>query len=186
METNNIDSLIKKVIDESSDFYTQQANAAKNSIWQQVQTPAKKRSGLFLIYSLAAACVTLLILSSILGLSLINSKKSSDSINKNTFSCLVADYSKRKVFDDDSMNNNMAVSVDTIYILKTQIVYQPVEVLSYNIDTVYIPQIIYETIMIKNDSLVANESDLNTFTDNKNDVPVNNNEIIISNNDSDK
>ena len=49
METHNIDSIVKKVVDESMNFYDMEANKAKKRIWRQVSSPATKSSKAYFV-----------------------------------------------------------------------------------------------------------------------------------------
>lgn len=187
METNNIDSAIKKAVEESSGFYNDYANNAKDRIWQQIQTPEKKRPGLFLIYSLSAACVVLLIISAVLGLMLLNSEK-----NISYRTGLSCDFPSKATGDMNKQicrirtEKTEVIVHDTVFVIKKEIVSQPVEIISYVTDTVYIPQIIYKNNEIENDPVVERESDIKTVPEIGTDDPVNGREILISNSNSGK
>ncbi len=184
METNNIDSAIKKAVDESAGFYNDYANEAKDRIWKQIQTPEKKRQGLFLVYSLSAACVVLLIISAVLGLMLLNSEKNISYRSGLSCNFKVTDINKQ-ICRTTTEKTDIVVP-DTVFIIKKEIVSQPVEIISHVTDTVYIPQIIYKNNEIENDPVVIREPDIKTVPEIRKEDPVNGREILISNSNSGK
>ena len=66
MDTQGIDQRVKKILDKAGDFYSPEADKAKERIWKQIQTRVQPQSKQFVMRYLVAASVILFILSLII------------------------------------------------------------------------------------------------------------------------
>ena len=147
MELHDIDSIFKKVVDGSSNYYDAEAHLAKASIWQQVQVKKKVQLSPILFRLLVAACILLLLCTTTLSISFFKARKSMQTL----------------VETNDALKNNLtgnsqnalaakavspivkanAHSTDTVYREKKVIVYQSVMSTVKIVDTVYVKQLVY-------------------------------------------
>lgn len=156
METNNIDSKFKNIISENQDFYNSQADAAKNNIWAGISTKKKKKTSTFLIYSLSAACIALLLLSTVLGISLLNYKNYTQQTPLNLETA--KNHSEYFLRKRPIYKTNTEITTDTVFLTRTEIINQPVEITNTIIDTVFINQIEYIEISTQIDNYVIEEN----------------------------
>ncbi len=176
MEANNIDSKIKNIISENPDFYNAKADAAKENIWANINTKKTKKTNLFLIYSLSAACIALLILSGVLGGALLKTK----SHTPNTFLSIetVKDQGEYFLRKRPIYRIKKDITIDTIFITRTEIRNQPIEITNTIIDTVFINQIEYIEIDAPQDNYIVEDNF--QFPENENSTP-HSKEVLISN-----
>lgn len=157
MESPKIDSLIKKVVSESGDFYDSDAMEAKERIWNHVQP--QKQSNVLFIRLLAAASIVLF-----LGLSLI---AFSNFRYRNTINALVEENSKLRqpATVEEAVTAASYVKIyDTIYVEKRIVEYKAVQTTVQITDTVYIQQIEYVEREQGLNTLVVKENDFLTDT----------------------
>ena len=118
MEKHKLDSLIKKALNESDNFYDSEAISAKNRIWNHIH-PQKQVKPLF-IRLLAAASILLLIGLSVVSFSnmryksTINKLVESNTLLKND---LLLNNQKLLTKEETAVTSNRH-SVDTIYVEK--------------------------------------------------------------------
>jgi hypothetical protein len=144
METHKIDSIIKKVIRESENFYDSEATNAKERIWHHVQLKKQNQAKPLVFRLLVAASILLFIGLSILTISNIK--------NRNTINTLVelnsalreetAIINRKSLLNEPLAANNAKIH-DTIYIEKKVVEYRPIVTTKQITDTVYIQQIVY-------------------------------------------
>ena len=145
MDSKNIDQAIKNIVDNAEGFYDKQASVVQEKIWQRVQSQRKKRNGLMLIRSLAAACILLLIVSSVLFISLRNTKKTVSmqaELNRN-LAHKVALYNQNIQNSTEPEKPAKINLTDTVYIVKKETVLKPIETVRKVVDTVYVRQVVY-------------------------------------------
>lgn len=173
MKTNNIDSQFKSEVERNQDFYNEQAENSKLLIWQSVQKGVNKNSSRYIIFSLSAACVCLIALSSILWLKL----QSSTNIYQ-TEATSTLRFSHKQIIESTSTEALTQIKSnkkqDTIYIYKQQIFYQPIENTLYKTDTVFITEYIYTAIdhSTSNTNIVEiePENETSTFSPNNKNI----------------
>jgi hypothetical protein len=185
METHKIDSVIKKAINESENYYDSEANIAKERIWNHIQFQKQNQSKPILLRLLVAASILLFISISIIAISNIR--------NRNTINTLVE--LNRKLKNEAAINvkntlkkeSIVATNVskhDTVIIEKKVIEYKPLVTTKQITDTVYIQQIVYvekeqkPALLIKNENNYSTDSIIQTIGNNYKS------EILISNNES--
>jgi len=184
METHDIDSMVKKVVDESMNFYDVEANKAKERIWKQVKLQRQSYPRFILVRLLVAACMLLFISTSIITIAYIktyNSIKTLTELNSNLKNNATVNDQNPFLIKEPEIASNIK-SVDTIYIERKVIVSKPVNITKHVIDTVYISKIVYvekeqvQKLLTDNENCIA--------SDNDNQLPPNNYEtkILISNN----
>jgi hypothetical protein len=188
MDTQNIDSEIKKVIDGSADYYNIEAAKAKERIWKQVQAQKQRYPKLLIVRSLVAACILLFIITSVMSISLINAKKSMKALVESN--SILIDKStannQKNLIKENAAIPAKVNSTDTIYVERKEIVSKPIELRKQVIDTVYIKQIVYIEKEPTPESLAANVNSITanpTFQETSTNY---NTEVLISNNESNK
>ncbi|MBK8805266.1 MAG: hypothetical protein IPO21_00910 [Bacteroidales bacterium] len=185
METHKIDSVIKKAINESENYYSSDANIAKERIWNHIQREKQNQSKPIMLRLLVAASILLFISLSIITISNIR--------NRNTINTLVelnrklkneATINVKNTIKKESIIATNVIIHDTIIIEKKVIEYKPLATTKHFTDTVYIQQIVYVKQEQKPDFLITNEK--NCSTDSVIQKTGNNykSEILISNNQS--
>lgn len=143
MKTNNIDSDIKKIINESVDFYDTEANKAKEKIWQLVQLKTKKQNRPFLLRALAAACILLVFLLSFFTISNFKAQKRINVLVELN-ATLQHQANATKQITSTQQKPLVATTFtvpDTVVIEKKVLVSKPV--ITTKTDTVYIKQKVY-------------------------------------------
>ncbi|MDN3642250.1 hypothetical protein QWY87_06035 [Lutimonas halocynthiae] len=185
MEEHKIDSLVKKALNESGNFYDAEAIKAENRIWNQIH-PQQQVKPLYIRF-LAAASILLFI-----GLSAVTfyNMKQKSAINELVESNVLLKkdlmiYKQNLLTNKETMAASYKLANDTIYIEK-KVLQKPLVTTQYITDTVYIKQIIY----------VEKEPEANLITVNdtsssldSSSIRIKNNyqsDIIISNNESAK
>ena len=135
-----IDSIVRKVIEESKDYYNDEAAKVKGKIWEHIQSKKQDRPNRVLVHSLLAACIVLLLTTVFLSFTLVRSKNSEKiliALNNNLSDKLAVNnkitINKRNKSNPIKENPN-----DTVYLVKKEIIYQPVERISRITDTVYV------------------------------------------------
>ena len=184
MEKHKIDSLVKKTLNESKDFYDSEAINAKDRIWENIHHQ-KQEKPLFNRW-LAAASILLFI-----GLSVVTFSNMKYQATINTLvesnSLLKIDLYKR-IQNLPTKNETIATSIrhitDTIYIEKEIIQYKPIVTTKHITDTVFVNQIVYVEkeknviIATENENLASLESSSKTVEN------YYQSDIIISSNDA--
>jgi transcriptional regulator of met regulon len=188
METHNIDSIIKKVIDESVNYYAPEADLAKERIWKKVQFQKRGNISLVLLRLLVAACILLFLSTSVISISYFRTKKSIKTLAQ--LNCTL--INNAKAHDKIALEMNESVytpyfkSNDTIYIEKKVTVSKPVIITKQVTDTVYVRQIVY----VKNEQtpelLTKNENSFYSDYNIQNSPALYETKILISNNESNK
>jgi hypothetical protein len=144
METHKIDSVIKKAINESENYYDSEANIAKERIWNHIQLQKQNQSKPALLRLFVAASILLFISLSIVTISNIR--------NRGTLNTLVELNSKleneAKIRNRNTLKRETIAAShlnipDTIFIEKKVIQYKPIITTKQITDTVYIQQLVY-------------------------------------------
>lgn len=141
---DNIDSEIKRILEESKDFYDPRADMAKDRIWSEIQKNRPVRKQTILIRILAIACVLLSIFSSVLMDSLSASRKSLNSLTQKS-------KASEDLLNEEVIQLNRQIAVlnqkenDTVVITKKEreIVYRPQIKREIITDTVYVRELVY-------------------------------------------
>ena len=174
METNKLDSVFKKSINESEDYYETEANNAKDRIWSQVQHENKKKTLPLLFRLMVAACILLFISTSILVVSNIGTQNKIDAlVELNTDMKNKADLNA----ENELINKELLIaaklnSTDTVFIEKEVLVTKSIVQKEIIIDTVFIQQIVYVEKEILPEAFIAIE----------NSIPIDSTYQIITNN----
>ena len=186
MKTHDIDSIFKKTVDESANFYDIEANQAKGRIWKHVQTQKENRPSLVLIRLLAAACILLLISTSVATLSFIKAKRSMRTLVEanNTLMKNATASPPNSFAVKEPMTAARSNSTDTIYIEKKVVVSKPVLKTIQVVDTVYVKQIEYVEKEHSPELLTANEHSLVPDSQGQKKEKLYETEILIRNNES--
>lgn len=158
MENHNIDSLFRKAINESQDFYDSQANKSKERIWTNI--PLQKQPKPLLFRLLVAACILLFIGTSLLSISNFRAQKTINTLvesngllrNKATINIKNASINNQSTLAADVQ------TTDTVYVEKEVIVAKPVTTIKHITDTVYIQQLVYVEKEQAPDSIIALEN----------------------------
>lgn len=160
METNKLDSFFRKSINESEDHYNIEANNAKERIWNQVRHKKKMLVIPLFFRLLAAACIFLLISTSILFLLNLKTEKKIDAlVALNTeLENKVAINNTNSLIKNESEIASKLNSADTVFIEKTVVITKPVIQKERITDTVYIPQIVYVEKEISPESVIVFEN----------------------------
>lgn len=145
METNKIDFMVKKAINESENYYDSKANSAKERIWNQVQLQRNDKHTSHFFRLLVAACILLFISTSVVSILNMNAR--------NRIKTLVALNSELKNkatmnFNDSTITEEVvkstyANSSDTAIIRNVAAIIKPVVTIQQTTDTVFINQIVY-------------------------------------------
>jgi hypothetical protein len=186
METHNIDSIIKKAIDDSGNFYDHEANKAKERIWKQVQFKKQNPPRLILLRSLVAACILLFVSTSVIYISFIRTKetiKTLVELNSTLMNNSTANVQNSKPVKEPLTATNYN-SPDTIFIEKKAIVTNPIIITKHIIDTVYIRQIVYvekemtsELLASVKNSIIADSSYQKNEKNYETEILIRNNEL---------
>ena len=157
MDELKFDKEIKRKLEESKDFYNPQALNAKEKIWSEVQKGKSNNRQKMLIRILSAACILLLLISSILSISLHRTNNLKTEIaEQNRVSQL-----KYNQISLQLNNKNSSISqnkIDTVFIKKTKIVQQPVIITKTLTDTVYLREVVYQYVNQKKDSVLPEKT----------------------------
>jgi hypothetical protein len=186
METHNIDSIIRKTIQESNDFYDAEANDAKEKIWNHIQMQQQKPKQPILNRLMLAACLLLFIGISVLLISNMQARKKIMALTEiNSSLKNEADANRKNKFNkNEPIITANKVSHDTLYIEKKIIVPVPLITTKKYTDTVYIKQIVYVEKEQMQETPTVYEStyqkDSVLYTDKRNYKT----EILISNNET--
>ena len=145
METHPIDSIIKKAISESENFYNTEANNAKDRIWNQVQLRKQSQPKPLLFRLLAAACILLFISTSLIAISYIKDRNTINTLVElnNSLKNKVAINNKKEIINKKTIISSNFNASDTVYVEKKVIVNNTVISSKQITDTVYIKQIVY-------------------------------------------
>lgn len=138
MDKHKLDSDIKAIFENSKDYYEPMAQQAKARIWENIQQNEKKKYPAYLLRILAIACILLILLSSGLSLSLLNSRRTLQRItDKNS-------YTEKQLskFMDQSIAERIHV-IDTVVVTEKEYIDRPVFVTQILTDTVFIKEIVY-------------------------------------------
>jgi hypothetical protein len=146
METNNIDSIFRKTVNESAGYYELEAEQSKGSIWQQIQSGKKNRALPVLFRLLAAACILLLFSTTLLAILLFREKKDVRMLAEaNRILKTETPLQSPKI-----QSQNIAIAAthtltpDTVYIKRNVIINQPFVTIEKLVDTVYVNQVVYK------------------------------------------
>lgn len=145
MKTHNIDSVFKKAIEKSEDFYSSEANASKDKIWDNVRTEKQKQPRLIFFWSLVAACIILFFSTTIITISNIKAKDKIEilsELNSDLRNEVLAN-NQNTIINKGPTNVVITNSPDTIYIEKEVIVSKPIVTTKVIVDTVFVDQIVY-------------------------------------------
>lgn len=145
MENHNIDSIFKRAISESEDFYDSQSNKAKENIWSQVQSKKQNNLMPFLFRLLVAACILLFIWISVLSFSNYTARKKITTLVElnSALNNEIAINHKNEAFKTEQTIAADINLPDTVYIEKQVIVEKQIITTKQITDTVYIQQIVY-------------------------------------------
>jgi hypothetical protein len=160
MKTHNIDSVFKKAIEKSGDFYSSEAIASKERIWENVRTKKQKQPRLILFWSLVAACIILFFSTTIITISNIKAKDKIETLaelNSNLKNEALAN-NQNSITNKEPENTAMINSPDTIYIEKEVIVSKPIVITKVIVDTVFVDQIVYIEKETPQELLAINDS----------------------------
>jgi hypothetical protein len=187
METHNIDSFFKKIINGSADFYNTKADKSKEKIWQQIQAQKKNQSQSLWLRFLAIACILLIIFSTVMSISYIKARKSAQTIEQayKFIKINAKENPLNSAVSKTQIVESRTHSTDTIYKEKKVIVYQPLISKIKVIDTVYIKQA--EDIEPNKQVLAeANKSTKEDDSSYQNIIPDYKKEILINNSELNK
>ena len=184
METHDIDSIVRKVIEESDNFYHIEANRAKERIWKQVRFRKQNYPRLVLLRSLVAACILLFICMSFMSIAYIMTNKSIKTLTelRNARNHNDSENYQNSLVIEKPLTATIIKSADTVYIDKRVIVSRPVVITKLVVDTVYVSKIVYVGKEQSQKLLTATE---NSITKSPGYRPKTNNyetTILISNN----
>lgn len=138
MDKHKLDSDIKAIFESSNNYYEAMAQQAKARIWENIQQNEQKKYPAHLIRILAIACILLILLSSGLSVSLLNSRSTLQRItDKNS-------YTEKQLskFMDQSTAERIHV-IDTVVVTEKEYIDRPVFVTQTLTDTVFIKEIVY-------------------------------------------
>lgn len=178
MEENKIDSIIKDIVDKSSDFYDKEADKAKLLVWEQIQHKQRKHNRPFLLRILAAACVFLLLCTTTVTISMFNTRRTMQEITMENSNL------KRDILITKSSSPSIVYLIDTIYKEKKVFVQQTIAHQEIIVDTVYLQQNVYiEKEPVKIFAAENNHQDAKVLNTN---IPIYEKEILITNNEPEK
>jgi hypothetical protein len=186
METNNIDSIFRKAVEQSPDFYEAEAERSKEKIWKQLQSNRKVIAMPLLIRSLVAACVLLILCTTAISVSLIKAKKTIQTLAEanNSLKNDLEVHGKTTVALQTPVQQASVQTTDTLYIEKEVIVYQQVVEKERVVDTVFVEQLLYVGQRQNPETAVAAKSNAETDSGYQSSMQVQEKEIMISNNES--
>ena len=145
METHNIDSEIRRIFNESADFYDLEASKSKEKIWKQVQLKKQSQPNFYLLRALAVACILLFATTFIIAISDIKAdKKIKSLVELNNSLQNQINAGKENAFSQKQLlaeTNN--VMPDTVYVEKKVLVYKPVIKTEQIVDTIYVERKVY-------------------------------------------
>ncbi len=175
METHNIDSEIRRIFNESADFYDLEASKSKEKIWQQVQLKKQSRPNFYLLRTLAAACIFLFVTTFIIAISNIKAdKKIKSLVELNNSLQNQINAGKENAFSQQRLlaeTNNIVP--DTVYVEKKVLVSKPVIKTKQIVDTIYVERKVY----IEKEA----PQELIAASDNNNPIEIDTSQTITSN-----
>lgn len=145
MEKHNIDSKIRKAINESADFYDLEAGKSKDRIWQQVQLNKQNKAKLFWFRALAAACILLFLSTSIITISVIRADQKIKTliVVNGDLQNQINTNNENTLSHKEFLAANETVNSDTVYVEKIVPVLKPIIKTKQITDTVYIERNVY-------------------------------------------
>ncbi len=145
METNKIDFIVKKAINESENYYDSKANSAKERIWNQVQLQSSDKNTSHFFRLLVAACILLFISTSVVSILNMNARnriKILVALNSALKNKATMNYKDSSIAEETVKSANVNSS-DTAYIRNVAAVIKPVVTIQQTTDTVFLNQIVY-------------------------------------------
>jgi lipopolysaccharide export LptBFGC system permease protein LptF len=179
MKEKDLDSLFKKAVSESNDFYADDADSAKERIWNQVRT---KKQVIPLFYRiLAVASILLLIFLSVMTYSNLQYKTKINQLVE-TNGELRKDNQILKTTKRNSIVNSKSI-IDTVFVEKRILQSQPVVTTEYVTDTVYLKQVVYvEKEKDENSKLSIKKAPVSKLENNLDDNELISNSEVFKNN----
>ncbi|MBK6964774.1 MAG: sigma-70 family RNA polymerase sigma factor [Bacteroidales bacterium] len=145
METNKIDFIVKKAINESENYYDSKANSARERIWNQVQLQSSDKHTSHFFRLLVAACILLFISTSVVSILNMNARnriKTLVALNSALKNKATMNY-KDSSITEETVKSTYANSSDTAFIKNVAAIIKPVVTIQQITDTVFINQIVY-------------------------------------------
>ncbi len=186
METNKIDFIVKKAINESENYYDSKANSAKERIWNQVQLQRNDKHTSHFFRLLVAACILLFISTSVVSILNMNAR--------NRIKTLVALNSELKnkanmnfndsTITEEAVKSAQVNSTDTVFIRNVAAIVKPVVTIQQIKDTVFINQIVYVEKEQAPELLATTDKNISTDSISKKIAIKNETEILIVKNES--
>ena len=183
METKKIDSLFRKSVNESQDYFETEADDAKSRIWSQVQQKNKKKAMPMLYRLLVAACILFFISTSVLMVSHLQTQKKIEALvvsNANLKSKVATNSQSISIKKASPIAENSNVT-DTVYVEKKVTVTKSIIEKQRITDTVYIKQMVYATKETPPEMIAAIENDVATDSTFQNSSDNYKTEILIKN-----
>lgn len=184
MEEHKIDSLVKKALNESDNFYDAEAIKAEDRIWNQIQ-PQKQEKPLYIRFLAAASILLFIGLSAVTYYNMKHRSVINELVESNVLLKKDLMISKQNLLTKkETMTASYKPVTDTIYIEKKIVEYKPQVTTQHVTDTVYIEQIVYiekepvSNLMTVNDPVSSFDSTNKKVENNYQS------DIIISNNES--
>ena len=121
MDKHKLDSDIKALFEHTNNYYEALALEGKSRVWDKVQHRNSKKYSALLVRVLAIACILLLLITSGLYVTLLNSKKTNQKLaeknskNESQLSSLKIQSSSEQIH-----------TTDTVFVTKKEYVNQPV------------------------------------------------------------
>jgi hypothetical protein len=157
MEEQKIDSLFKKSINESGDFYANDAEKAKERVWNQVKT--KKQVFPLFYRILAVASILLLIFLSVITYSNMKYKATVNELVESNKELKKDNQILRKTIKNSIVDSKPII--DTVWIESKNPQPEPIVITQSIKDTVYLKEIVYVEKNKGTDIIVQNKNTTN-------------------------
>lgn len=142
---NSIESNFRKVINENSDYFMQEAEKSREKIWQQLDQKKERKPALIWLWTLAAACLLLFITTTVVIISKMDTDKMLTELAELNFDLQNQLTSAQEI---NTSPNKPAVAQqasepDTVYLEKIITVIKPLVKTKLITDTLYVDRVIY-------------------------------------------
>jgi hypothetical protein len=138
MDKHKLDTDIKELFENSKNYYGPLAREAKSRIWNTIQNNAQEKFNTPLVKILTIACILLIMFSSILSVSLFNSRRTFQNLAE-----LHKELIEKPLENKTNSPEEKIYTADTVFITKVKFVDRPVAITRTLTDTVYLKEIVY-------------------------------------------
>ncbi len=176
MDKQSIDSDIRKLLEESVDYYDAQANEAKDRIWGEIQKSGQKNQPALLVRILAIACTLLILIST--GLSVLYFRSNRIVLAMKEHNAQMNNYNIKLL---EKQLSDEQKRTDTIVITQKEYIDKPVFITEKVVDTIYMKETVYVPVEVPADSGTVLKPETFAYEASMDDTLSYTSEVIIRN-----